>query len=55
MKDIQFKVHGMNRLVTFEELKLLPTKFKTMPIRVVCLKDQRSWKSCYTVILEKFR
>lgn len=55
MKDIQFKVHGMDRLVSFEELQVLPTRFKSMPIKVVCLKNRKCWKSCYTVIIEKFR
>lgn len=55
MKDIQFKVHGMNRLLTFEELQTIPTRFKAMPIKVVCLKNQKSWKAGYTVIVEKFR
>ena len=55
MKDIQFKVQGMDRLLTFEELQRIPARFKTMPIRVVCLKNQKCWKAGYNTIVAKFR
>ena len=57
MNDIFFKIRGVNRLISFEELQRIPNEQKMKPIEVIDLKNQRSQRNyCtnYRTILRKF-
>ena len=52
---IQFKVSGVDRLLTYEELKMCKEARRVKGIRVIDIRTQRNWVTSYKNILEKFK
>jgi hypothetical protein len=54
MADIQFKVHGKNKLINYDELMRIPNKGRIGKVTVVDLKSQRNYKTGIVTIMRKF-
>ena len=55
MIDTKFKVHGINRLLTYDELIKLSNPGALGKITVVDLKRQHNYKTGIVTIMRKFR
>jgi len=53
--NIQFKVSGIDRLLTYEELIGCKAAMRVGWVRVIDLQTQRNWSTSYKNILVKFK
>ena len=52
---IQFKVHGVDRLLTYEQLINLEKSKHFSKVRVVDTQTQRNWNTNFKTVLVKFK
>jgi hypothetical protein len=52
---IQFKVHGINRLLTYEQLVALEQSKRIGRVRVIDTQTQRNWSTNFKTVLVKFK
>ena len=56
MRDtIQFKVHGVSRLLTYEQLIALENQKHVGMVRVIDTRTQRNWSTNFKTVLVKFK
>ena len=56
MRDtIQFKVHGVSRLLTYEQLVALEQQKRVGTVRVIDTQTQKNWSTNFKTVLVKFR
>jgi ATP-dependent RNA circularization protein (DNA/RNA ligase family) len=49
-----FKVKGIERLVSYEELVRMKMKYNINKVRIVDLRSQKNWVTDLRTIIEKF-
>lgn len=55
VNDIKFKIRGMKRLLTYDELMLLPSKGRINRVQVIDLKTQQNYTTGMVTIMRKFK
>ena len=56
MKDaIQFKVRGVNRLLTYDQLLALEHSNRIGTVRVIDIQTQRNWSTNFKTVVAKFK
>jgi hypothetical protein len=53
--NIQFKVRGVNRLLTYDQLVALEHQKHIGTVRVIDTRTQRNWDTSFKTVLVKFR
>ena len=53
--NIQFKVRGVDRLLTYEQLIALESTRNVRTVRVIDIRTQRNWETNFKTVLDKFR
>jgi len=52
---IQFKVHGVSRLLTYDQLIALDRQKKLGMVRVIDTRTQRNWTTNFKNVVVKFK
>lgn len=52
---IQFKIHGVNRLLTYEQLLAIEKTKRIERVRVIDIQTQRNWTTNFKTVLVKFK
>lgn len=52
---IKFKIHGIDRLLTYEQLAALESRGPLPRVRVIDTRTQRNWETNFKTVLDKFR
>jgi hypothetical protein len=52
---IQFKVHGVSRLLTYDQLVALERQKHIGVVRVIDTRTQRNWNTNFKTVVVKFR
>jgi len=52
---IQFKVRGVDRLLTYEQLVTLEAQRTIGRVRVIDTRTQKNWETNFKTVLDKFR
>lgn len=55
MTKEMFKVKGVPRLITYEELMKMRSMMKITNVRVIDLKTQKNWNTNMKTVIDKFR
>jgi len=53
--QIQFKVHGVNKLLTYDQLLALEHEHRIGTVRVIDTQTQHNWKTNFKTVVAKFR
>jgi hypothetical protein len=53
--NIQFKVRGVDKLLTYEQLVAVGNVRAVRSVRVIDIRTQRNWETNLKTVLEKFR
>ena len=53
--DIQFKVHGVDKLLNYEQLVTLERQHRIGMVRVVDTRTQRNWTTNFKNVVVKFK
>ena len=55
MTNTMFKVAGIPRLISYDELMAIQHNTKIRKVRVIDLKTQKNWSTNLKTVIEKFR
>lgn len=55
VNDIKFKIRGIKKLLTFDELMKVPSKGKINRVQVIDLKTQQNYTTGMVTIMRKFK
>jgi hypothetical protein len=53
--NFMFKVHGVHRLITYEELMRIKASHSIHEVKVVDLQTQKNWNTSFATIARKFK
>jgi hypothetical protein len=52
---IKFKIHGVGKLLTYEELIALDRRSRINKVRVIDIQTQKNWTTNFKTVMLKFR